>query len=169
MNDDEMDFSWVTDSGQEGGAGGETSEEVVEAAEGAVEAVEESLLSPEELQRLTLMEGTLPTAFLQTNAHQMRSMDAIVDFATTVCIELANENMKPRTSAEIRRWAELMYTCILAGKNGMQNNTQVNYVGQLIQLAGITPDENGQPDKQVIEVQDAIRGKGVPRKKAQGE
>ena len=62
-----------------------------------------------------------------------------------------------------------MYTCILAGKNGMQNNTQVNYVGQLIQLAGITPDENGQPNKQVIEVQDAIRGKGVSRKKAQGE
>ena len=166
MNDDEMDFSWVTDPGQEGGTGGETPEEVVEEE---LVVPEESLLSPEELHRLTLMEGTLPTAFLQTNAHQMRSMDAIVDFATTVCIELANENMKPRTSAEIRRWAELMYTCILAGKNGMQNNTQVNYVGQLIQLAGITPDENGQPNKQVIEVQDAIRGNGVSRKKAQGE
>ena len=166
MNDDEMDFSWVTDPGQEGGTGGEPPEEVVEEE---LVVPEESLLSPEELQRLTLMEGTLPTAFLQTNAHQMRGMDAIVDFATTVCIDLANENMKPRTSAELRRWAELMYTCILAGKNGMQNNTQVNYVGQLIQLAGITPDGNGQPDKQVIEVQDAIRGKGVSRKKAQGE
>ena len=54
-----------------------------------------------------------------------------------------------------------MYTCVVASQP-QQNNVQVNYVEQLIQLAG--GEESMQPD--VLDVRDAIV---EPRKKAQGE
>ena len=131
-----------------------------------------SLLSSKEIDRLLGLDGPLPVAFLKQNAGKMHSTDAIVDFATTVCIDLAQGNLKARESSEMRRWAELMYTCVLAGEGGAQN-TQVNYVGQLIQLAGVAPVEEaslGQPSKQVIKVQDAILdGTTTRQKKARGE
>jgi hypothetical protein len=85
---------------------------------------ESLLLSPEEMEDLLGQEVSLPAAFLQTNAHRMRSTDAIVDFATTVCVAVSQGQIKVGQSAELRKWAELMYTCIATNKNG--NNTQVN-------------------------------------------
>jgi hypothetical protein len=55
-----------------------------------------------------------------------------------------------------------MYTCIVANGPKNQQNVQVNYVEQLIQLAG--GEEAMQPE--VLDVRDAIVS---PRKKAQGE
>jgi len=150
---------------EEGGTGGET-------AISAETLSPTSLLSSKEIDRLLGLDEPLPVAFLKQNAGKMHSTDAIVDFATTVCIDLAQGNLKARESSEMRRWAELMYTCVLAGEGGAQN-TQVNYVGQLIQLAGVAPVEEaslGQPSKQVIKVQDAILdGTTTRQKKSQGE
>ena len=84
-----------------------------------------------------------------------------MDFATTVCIAVAEGKLKTSQSAELRKWAELMYTCIVANEP-QQNNVQVNYVEQLIQLAG--GEQAVQPE--VVDVKEAITS---PRKQAQGE
>ena len=112
-----------------------------------------SMLSTNVLQQLAQAPEGLPASFHQTQS--------IVDFATTVCVAVAEGKLKTSQSAELRKWAELMYTCIVANEP-QQNNVQVNYVEQLIQLAGGT--EAVRPD--VVEVTDAISS---PRKKAQGE
>ena len=111
-----------------------------------------------DIAELIDQEVSLPLAFLQANAGKMRSTDAIVDFATTVCMAVSQGELKVSQSAELRKWAELMYTCLAVGRNG--SNTQVNYIGQLVQLAGVDPIE----DREVIQVQEAIL-----TKKAQGE
>jgi|TARA_R100000808_G_scaffold7377_1_gene21742 hypothetical protein len=124
-----------------------------------------SLLTPQVLEELgsraVAMEESLPATFLSNAAPHLHSTHGIVDFATTVCLAVARGEIKPGQSSEMRKWAELMYTCVVASQP-QQNNVQVNYVEQLIQLAG--GEESMQPD--VLDVRDAIV---EPRKKAQGE
>jgi hypothetical protein len=125
-----------------------------------------SLLSPEVLEELrvqALLNGeSLPATFLSKAAPHLHSTDGVVDFATTVCLAVARGEIKVGQSAELRKWAELMYTCIVANGPKNQQNVQINYVEQLIQLAG--GEEAMQPE--VLDVRDAIV---TPRKKAQGE
>ena len=124
-----------------------------------------SLLSPEVLnsllERAAYNEESLPATFLSNAAPHLHSTNGIVDFATTVCLSVARGEIKTAQSSELRKWAELMYTCVVASQP-QQNNVQVNYVEQLIQLAG--GEESMQPE--VLDVRDAIT---EPRKKAQGE
>ena len=126
----------------------------------------QSLLSPEALEELRIQalvnEETLPATFLAKAAPHLHSTNGVVDFATTVCLAVARGEIKSGQSAELRKWAELMYTCIVANGPKNQQNVQVNYVEQLIQLAG--GEEAMQPE--VLDVRDAIV---TPRKKAQGE
>tara|TARA_R100000808_G_scaffold14656_1_gene34466 strand:+ start:402 stop:761 length:360 start_codon:yes stop_codon:yes gene_type:complete len=119
------------------------------------------MLSIEVLQSLASSPDGLPASFLKQAAGHLHQTHSIVDFATTVCIAVAEGKLKTSQSAELRKWAELMYTCIVANEP-QQNNVQVNYVEQLIQLAGGT--EAVKPE--VVEVTDTIV---KPRKKAQGE
>ena len=133
-------------------------DEILDEIEDSEEEEVNLMLSSEEMSELIEREIPLPAAFLEANAGKMRSTDSIVDFATTVCMAVSQGELKVSQSAELRKWAELMYTCIATNKNG--NNTQVNYIGQLVQLAGTDPTE----DREVIQVQEAIR-----TKKAQGE
>ena len=141
----------------------------VEAALSKITSVPEdnqSLLSPEALEELRIQalinEESLPATFLAKAAPHLHSTNGVVDFATTVCLSVARGEIKAGQSAELRKWAELMYTCIVANGPKNQQNVQVNYVEQLIQLAG--GEEAMQPD--VLDVRDAITS---PRKKAQGE
>lgn len=126
----------------------------------------QSLLSPEALEELRIQalanDESLPATFLSKAAPHLHSTNGVVDFATTVCLAVARGEVKPGQSAELRKWAELMYTCIVANGPQNQQNVQVNYVEQLIQLAG--GEEAMQPE--VLDVRDAIVR---PRKKAQGE
>ncbi len=126
----------------------------------------QSLLSPEALEELRIQalvnDESLPATFLAKAAPHLHSTNGVVDFATTVCLSVARGEIKAGQSAELRKWAELMYTCIVANGPKNQQNVQVNYVEQLIQLAG--GDEAMQPE--VLDVRDAITS---PRKKAQGE
>ena len=125
-----------------------------------------SLLSPEVLEELRIQallnEESLPATFLAKAAPHLHSTDGVVDFATTVCLAVARGEIKVGQSAELRKWAELMYTCIVANGPKNQQTVQVNYVEQLIQLAG--GEQAMQPE--VLDVRDAIV---TPRKKAQGE
>jgi len=120
-----------------------------------------SMLSTNVLQQLAQAPEGLPAAFLKQAAPHFHQTQSIVDFATTVCVAVAEGKLKTSQSSELRKWAELMYTCIVANEP-QQNNVQVNYVEQLIQLAG--GEEAVRPD--VVEVTDTIV---KPRKKAQGE
>jgi len=126
----------------------------------------QSLLSPQVLKELTIEsiagEETLPSVFLARAAPHLHSTSGIVDLATTVCLAVSRGEIKAGQSAELRKWAELMYTCVVANAP-KQNNVQVNYVEQLIQLAG--GEEAVQPE--VLDVRDAILS--TPTKKAQGE
>ena len=106
-------------------------------------------------------EQSLPASFLSNAAPHLHSTHGIVDFATTVCLAVARGEIQIKQSVELRKWAELMYTCVVASQPN-QSNVQVNYVEQLIQLAG--GSESMQPE--VLDVRDAIV---EPRKKAQGE
>lgn len=141
----------------------------VETALSKITAIPEdnqSLLSSEVLEELRIQaianEESLPATFLSKAAPHLHSTSGVVDFATTVCLAVARGEVKPGQSAELRKWAELMYTCIVANGPQNQQNVQVNYVEQLIQLAG--GEQAMQPE--VLDVRDAIVR---PRKKAQGE
>tara|TARA_R100000655_G_scaffold12254_11_gene28455 strand:+ start:765 stop:1277 length:513 start_codon:yes stop_codon:yes gene_type:complete len=120
-----------------------------------------SMLSTQVLQQLAEAPEGLPAAFLKQAAPHFHKTQSIVDFAATVCVAVAEGKLKTSQSAELRKWAELMYTCVVANEP-QQNNVQVNYVEQLIQLAG--GEKAVQPD--VLDVREAITS---PRKKAQGE
>lgn len=121
----------------------------------------ESLLSPEVLQQLLQQHASLPSAFLEHTAGNIDNTQAVIDFATTVCMSVADGKLKVSQSAELRRWAELMYSCIIS-QSGQGQNTQVNYIGQLVQLAGSQPTEDDAIGREIIEVQETL-------KKAQGE
>ena len=121
-----------------------------------------SMLSTELLQKLAEGPDGLPATFLKQAAGHLHRSDAIIDFATTVCIAVAEGKLKTSQSAELRRWAEIMYTCIIANEP-QQAGVQVNYVEQLIQLAGGT-EALPSPSKDITPVLDAL-----PLKKAQGE
>jgi len=99
----------------------------------------QSLLSPKILNELAIAsiagEESMASVFLTRAAPHMHTTDGLVDFATTVCIGVSRGEIKSGQSMELRKWAELMYTCIVANSAG-QSNVQVNYVEQLIQLAG---------------------------------
>tara|TARA_R110002020_G_scaffold218243_9_gene426079 strand:- start:156 stop:656 length:501 start_codon:yes stop_codon:yes gene_type:complete len=127
----------------------------------------QSLLSPQALEELSNRavreQKSVPATFLEVAAPHMHSTSGIVDFATVVCMAVAQGELKVSQSAELRKWAELMYSCAIAGQQG---DVQVNYVQQLIQLAG--GPQGLEPE--VVDVQESIRyGKIGRRKKAQGE
>ena len=139
--------------------GGRAIEDLSQTGLAALPKNEKSMLDRDTLEKLSDAMASLPSAFLNHAAGNLTSTQSIVDFATTVCMSVADGKIKVSQSAELRKWAELMYSCIATNKNG--NNTQVNYIGQLVQLAGADPVE----DREIIEVQEAI----VRPKKAQGE
>jgi len=154
-----------TPTGQEGTGKGDSTKTQVQPTLSPVlpkpEADNPSMLSLDVLQQLAAAPSGLPASFLKQAAGHLHKTQSIVDFATTVCIAVAEGKLKTSQSAELRKWAELMYTCIVANEP-QQNNVQVNYVEQLIQLAG--GEQAVQPE--VVDVKEAITS---PRKQAQGE
>ena len=122
-----------------------------------------SMLSREALEELSSAAEGLPAAFLKQAAPHLHKTQSIVDFAATVCIAVAEGKIKTAQSSEMRKWAELMYSCIIANEP-QQAGVQVNYVEQLIQLAG--GEQQLQPE--TLDITDITPGKR-PRKKAQGE
>ena len=131
---------------------------------------EDSLLDPETLRELATSSSSLPAAFLHHSAGHLDSTQSIIDFATTVCMSVADGKIKVSQSAELRRWAELMYSCVIS-QSGSSQSTQVNYIGQLVQLAGAQAIADDPVGREVIEVQEALSSPAKARahKKAQGD
>ena len=153
--------SSLTSSGQASSEGRTQGEELA-----PIDANPDSLLDAETLKALTSKPESLPTAFLGHVAGNITTPGAVVDFATTVCMAVADGKLRVSQSAELRKWAELMYSCIITGQGG--ENTQINYIGQLVQLAGA----NEESTLEVIDVQDSINRPDQAAsylKKAQGE
>ena len=131
---------------------------------------EGSLLDPEVLRELAASSSSLPAAFLRHTAGHMDTTQSIIDFATTVCMSVADGKLKVSQSGELRKWAELMYSCVVS-QSGNSQGTQVNYIGQLVQLAGAQATADDPAGREVIEVQEALSSPAKARahKKAQGE
>ena len=72
-------------------------------------------------------------------SEKVRSIDHVLDYASTCALAIANGNVPVKLSKELRLWGELMYTCIQAQKT-QDSDGDVNFIGQLIQIAG-TPGE----------------------------
>ena len=169
MNDSKYDplsdFSDIfLDTGSEGVSEGETAlipEQIPTPQVLPDDESSPSMLSIQVLQQLSEAPEGLPAAFLKQAAPHFHKTQSIVDFASTVCIAVAEGKLKTSQSAELRKWAELMYTCVVANEP-QQAGIQVNYVEQLIQLAG--GKQAIQPD--VLDVREALV---TPFKKAQGE
>jgi hypothetical protein len=68
----------------------------------------------------------------------VRSVEDILDYASTCALAVANGNVPAKLSKELRLWGELMYSCIQS-QNMLGSDGDVNFIGQLIQIAG-NPD-----------------------------
>ena len=95
-------------------------------------------------------ESTIP-GLEELFSEKVRSIDNVLDYASTCALAIANGNVPVKFSKELRLWGELMYSCIQAQKV-QETDGDVNFIGQLIQIAG-TPGEallkDAIPEKQV--------------------
>ena len=70
---------------------------------------------------------------------KIRSVDDVLDYASTCALAIANGNVPVKLSKELRLWGELMYTCVQV-QSIQEGEGDINFIGQLIQIAG-TPGE----------------------------
>ena len=65
----------------------------------------------------------------------VRSVEDVLDYASTCALAVAKGNVPTKLSKELRLWGELMYSCVQA-QNIVNGEGDVNFIGQLIQIAG---------------------------------
>ena len=66
---------------------------------------------------------------------RVRSVEDVLDYASTCALAVANGNVPAKLSKELRLWGELMYSCVQT-QNITNGDGDVNFIGQLIQIAG---------------------------------
>lgn len=66
---------------------------------------------------------------------RVRSVEDVLDYASTCALAVAKGNVPVKMSKELRLWGELMYSCVQA-QNITNGDGDVNFIGQLIQIAG---------------------------------
>jgi hypothetical protein len=65
----------------------------------------------------------------------VRSVEDVLDYASMCAMAVANGNVPAKLSKELRLWGELMYSCVQT-QNITNGDGDVNFIGQLIQIAG---------------------------------
>ena len=95
--------------------------------DGSREAQEEA-----EMQALTLGVPNLEEILTDK---RVRSVEDVLDYASTCAMAVANGNVPAKLSKELRLWGELMYSCVQT-QNIVNGDGDVNFIGQLIQIAG---------------------------------
>ena len=65
----------------------------------------------------------------------VRSVEDVLDYASMCAMAVANGNVPTKLSKELRLWGELMYSCVQT-QNITNGDGDVNFIGQLIQIAG---------------------------------
>ena len=93
-----------------------------------------SRLTPSKLKKF-LTEVSPPAAALIRYPDLLQTHGGLIDFATVVSATLAAGKLTPQIARELRHQAEFAYTVQMAQGMGA-GTTQVNYVQQLISLAG---------------------------------
>lgn len=78
---------------------------------------------------------------------KVRELNDIVDLAAEVGAAIVRKEMSTGAARELRQWAELMYTCVQAQQSG--GDGDVNYISQLVQVAGGQPIINGEPARAI--------------------
>jgi len=66
---------------------------------------------------------------------RVRSVEDVLDYASTCALAVAKGNVPAKLSKELRLWGELMYSCVQT-QNIVNGDGDVNFIGQLIQIAG---------------------------------
>ena len=66
---------------------------------------------------------------------RVRSVEDVLDYASTCALAVAKGNVPAKLSKELRLWGELMYSCVQT-QNITNGDGDVNFIGQLIQIAG---------------------------------
>ena len=79
---------------------------------------------------------------------RIRELNDVVDLAAEVASGVVHGDLTTNAARELRQWAELMYTCIQAQQVSGDGN--VNFVAQLVQIAGGQASIENEPRK-VIE------------------
>ena len=92
-----------------------------------------TILTRKELKNV-LSEASPPAALLTRYPDLLHTHAGLVDFATVVSAALASMKISPQIARELRHQAEFAYTVQMA--QSMAGGGQVNYVQQLITLAG---------------------------------
>lgn len=83
-------------------------------------------------------DSTVPDLEEMLSQKRVRSVEDVLDYASTCALAVANGNVPTKLSKELRLWGELMYSCVQA-QNMLNGDGDVNFIGQLIQIAG-NPD-----------------------------
>jgi hypothetical protein len=66
---------------------------------------------------------------------RVRSVEDVLDYASTCALAVAKGGVPTKLSKELRLWGELMYSCVQT-QNIVNGDGGMNFIGQLIQIAG---------------------------------
>ena len=77
----------------------------------------------------------IPALAEMLSDNRIRSVEDILDYASTCALAVAHGNVPVKLSKELRLWGELMYSCVQT-QNILGTDGDVNFIGQLIQIAG---------------------------------
>ena len=88
---------------------------------------------------------------------KIRELNDVIDISSEIASLLVKRELTSGTSRELRQWAELMYTCVQAQQ--ITADSGVNFITQLVQIAGPTTEVTNVLDTTAIEVSKEIEEK----------
>ena len=90
-------------------------------------------------------------------AGNIRELNDVVDISAEIASLLVKKELTSGISRELRQWAELMYTCVQAQQ--VTADSGVNFITNLVQIAGATKEATQVLDTTSIETPKAIEEK----------
>ena len=90
-------------------------------------------------------------------AGNIRELNDVVDISAEIASLLVKKELTSGTSRELRQWAELMYTCVQAQQ--VTADSGVNFITNLVQIAGATKEATQVLDTTAIEAPKEIEEK----------
>ena len=91
------------------------------------------------------------------SAGKIRELNDVIDISSEIASLLVKKELTSGTSRELRQWAELMYTCVQAQQ--VTADSGVNFITNLVQIAGATKEATQVLDTTATETSKAIEEK----------
>ena len=85
-------------------------------------------------------------------AGKLRGSNDLKDFSAEMMGALLRREVTVGASREMRQWAELIYSLIQTEAMG-NGGKEINFIGQLIQMSGVSIDAEKEEPKQIVDVQ----------------